>query len=171
MIYVSTSKVIELTGLSAVVLREWTRRRALIPADIPAAGKGKAARFGWRTVLVIRIARQLKEEFHVQLQAHAAQFAALREILSERSFLALYGAAVICTPGNPWKIVRADETGTTAACLKLPLQDHLEAICGAFGQESPHARSPQFDLFPATAVKTGRTGADIERHDVGRRQA
>ena len=171
MIYIPTSKVIELTGLSAVVLREWTRRRALIPADIPAAGKGKAAKYSWETVLVIRIANQLKEEFHVQLQAHAVQFTALREIFSKRSFLALYGAAVICNPGKPWRIVRADETRTNGACLTLPLQHHLDAICGAFGQESSQARAPQFDLFPATEIKTGQASAHLERRDVGQRQA
>jgi len=170
-IYVSTSKVIELTGLSAVVLREWTRRRALIPADIPAAGKGNAAKFSWRTVLIIRIANQLKEEFHLQLQAHAPQFSELREVLSEHSFRALYGTAIVCSPSEPWRLSRADEFGPTCAFLKLPLHDHLEAICGAFGKASPRTRSQQFDLFPATEIRTMRVDFERSGRDVGRRQA
>jgi hypothetical protein len=48
---IGSRDVLKLTGLSADQLREWTVRRGLIHADIPASRQGQQAQFGWQTVL------------------------------------------------------------------------------------------------------------------------
>ena len=75
---IGTRDVLALTGLSGHQLREWTGRRALIQADVPARGKGTQARYSWQTVLVLRLALVLRQEFHLNLQHWSEQLAELQ---------------------------------------------------------------------------------------------
>jgi hypothetical protein len=62
---VPTRDAIRLTGLSAPKLREWTSRRALIPADIPPKNQGSPAQYSWQTILLLRLAVTLRDRFHM----------------------------------------------------------------------------------------------------------
>src|SRR4051812_25356559 len=66
---VGTRDVLGATGLSSDQLREWTGRRGLVVPDIRAQGKGTHPRFSWQTALVLRFAAELKDVFHLELQA------------------------------------------------------------------------------------------------------
>ena len=78
---VKTPDATVLTGLSTATLREWTSRRALIPADVPPKGKGSPAGFTWQTILLLRIAVTLRDRFHLELQPHRSLFASLRRLV------------------------------------------------------------------------------------------
>src|SRR5260221_7379732 len=91
---VGSREVLALTGLSADQLREWTVRRALIQADIPAHKRGNEAKFSWHTVLLLRLAVVLRSRFHVELQAHRDLLIAARALLDGASFPALWGTTL-----------------------------------------------------------------------------
>lgn len=82
---VTTPVASKLTGLSTEKLREWTSRRALVPADVRPKRKGSPAKFGWQTVLVLRIAVLLRDCFNLELQANRTSFASLKKELGEPS--------------------------------------------------------------------------------------
>ncbi|HEY8263651.1 MAG TPA: MerR family transcriptional regulator, partial [Methyloceanibacter sp.] len=63
MCYVTTPHACQLTGLSTEKLREWTSRRALIPADVKPRRKGSPAKYTWQTILILRLAVTLREQF------------------------------------------------------------------------------------------------------------
>ncbi len=89
--YVATPGASQLTGLSTEKLREWTNRRALIPADVRPRQKGSPAKFSWQTILVLRVAVRLRSHFSIELEAHKAFFAEFRASLRKASFIALWG--------------------------------------------------------------------------------
>ena len=92
MLLVTTSVASQLTGLSTEMLREWTIRRALIPADLPSKVKGSPAKFSWRTIWTLRIAVSLRQRFNLELQAHKASCWRLRGELETKSFDTLPGS-------------------------------------------------------------------------------
>ena len=75
---VSTRQATALTGLSTAKLREWTNRRALIPADVPPKAQGSPAQYSWQTILLLRVAVTFREKFHLELQANRELFNSLR---------------------------------------------------------------------------------------------
>lgn len=130
---VPTPIVCRLTGLSTVKLREWTSRRALIPADIPAPKRGAPALYSWQTVMVLRLAIVMRDAFHVELKAHEMLFERLRSGLRDRPFAALRGTSLIITGDGGWRIEdRATPFSEGADCLVLGLDAHLNEIGGAF---------------------------------------
>jgi len=88
---VRSREVLQLTGLTADQLREWTVRRALIQPDEPAQKRGVEAKFSWQAVLLLRLAMVLRTRFHVELQPHRELLAAARELLDNVSFPTLWG--------------------------------------------------------------------------------
>jgi hypothetical protein len=142
--------VLGLVDLSADQLREWTNRRALIPADVKPKGRGSPGRYSWRTVLLLRIAVVLKVDFQMELQAHRDLFAAIRENLADLSFPALWGMALAlhgmrrCEVIDPRAPVFFD-----GDVLVIHLDPHLEVLSVGFGISAP---MPQLPLFPALDV-------------------
>lgn len=143
--------VLALVDLSADQLREWTIRRALIPADMKPKGRGFPARYSWRTVLLLRVAVVLKEEFRVELQAHRDLFAAIREELIGFSFPALWGLALAlhgmrrCEVIDPRMPVSKDGN-----VLVVHLDPHLEVLSVGLGISEP---MPQLPLFSALDIR------------------
>jgi len=120
--FVPTPIASQLTGLSTEKLREWTSRRALIPADIRPQGKGSPAKFSWRTILVLRVAVLLRDLFSLELQAHEAAFADLRKLLHSQSFIALWGKRLALGPNGTWAFLNDAEAAieTDALLISLP---------------------------------------------------
>lgn len=143
--------MLSLVDLSANQLREWTVRRAFIPADIKPKDCGSPARYSWRTVLLLRIAVVLKDDFRVELKAHRNLFAAIGEELYHFSFPALWGRALAlyemhrCLVVDPWMHVAMDGN-----VLVIQLNPHLEVLSKGFGTLEPMRQLP---LFPALGVK------------------
>jgi hypothetical protein len=153
--YVTTPDATVLTGLSTATLREWTSRRALIPADIPPRGKGSAAAFTWQTILLLRVAVSLRDRFHLQLQAHRALFASLRAGLRSKSFIALWGHSLVLLGDDKWSLVDdADGVPLIEDAVIIHLQFHLEALSAGFSLPGPTQSPGQLELFPARSIES-----------------
>jgi len=163
MTYLATSDVCRLTGLSTDKLREWTSRRSLIPADVPSKQQGSPARYGWATVLVLRLAVVMRDRFHVELQANSSLFAGLRKELSKRAFLSLRGHWLALQGDGAWALVEDGDLPPGDALL-IRLDPHLAAISDGFPQRDLARAGQQRDLFPlAGLASTGRM-ASVESH-------
>jgi hypothetical protein len=150
---VTTREAAKLTGLSTEQLREWTIRRALIPADIKPKGHGSPARYSWQTILLLRLALVYRDRFKLELHAHRDLFADLAHSLAQMPFRSLWGKSLAVTGDHRWSLLEPEElTGTKEDCLVLRLDPHLEILAEAFSLAHP-ALSEQYHLFAAT--KTG----------------
>lgn len=146
-------QALQLTGLTPAKLREWTNRRALIPADESPRKQGSSALFSWQTILVLRMAVVLKDKFRLELQAHRHLFTGLRGALKSRSFLALWGQALILRGPNDWSFSDLNDTDPLRDdAIIVHLDPHLEALAAGLTLPRPAAASAQFDLFPALPV-------------------
>lgn len=149
---VTTRRATRLTGLSTEQLREWSSRRALIPADIQNRGRGSQAQYGWQAILLLRVAMLLKDRFHVELHAHRGLFAALRGALGATSFLRLWGTSVAIYDCETWELVDADAAGQMATdAIIVQLDPHLAVLAAEFAMPGPPPTG-QLELFPARLV-------------------
>jgi len=145
--HIAAPLVARLTGISTDKLREWTSRRALIPADVRPKGKGSPAQFSWQTVLVLRVAVLLREEFRIELQAHKASFLRLRKTLRATSFIALWGRRLSLAPDGVWTINERDDQLPARSLLLIELDPHLDVLRDGFALPDATALTGQFDLF------------------------
>ena len=129
---VTTPTASQLTGLSTGTLREWTSRRALIPADVRPATNGSPARYCWQTILVLRVAARLREGFGLELEAHRESFAKLRRLLGRRSFRKLWGRRLALSASGAWSIVDQHSLWPQTDAVFLDLDPHLEVLQPAF---------------------------------------
>ncbi len=146
----------QLTGLSTDKLREWTSRRALIPADQRPKSKGSPAKFSWQTVLVLRVAVLLRDHFSLELQAHTPAFAELRKLLRSQSFIALWGKRLALKPGGTWGILESAEVIPEIDALLIALDPHLAVLRDGFALPAANEER-QLDLFSLPTVH-GRPG-------------
>lgn len=149
---VTTRIATRLTGLSTDQLREWSGRRALIPADVQKRGRGSPSLYGWQTILLLRIAALLKDRFHLELQAQRHLFAALREALKGVSFLRLWGSSLAIYGSASWELFDVGFDGALASdAIIIQLDPHLAVLAAEFAMPGPTAVG-QLELFPARLV-------------------
>ena len=162
---ISTREASELTGLSKGKLREWTSRRALIPADIPPKKQGSPAKFTWQTILLLRVAVMLRDQFHLELQAYRQVLMSLRCGLEGTSFIGLWGKTLVIRADQTWSLV--DEPELDDALL-IQLGPHLDAVSRGFALPRPTSSPSQLDLFPVrTVVSDERTGTAVGKQPEG----
>lgn len=167
--FVPTPVASQLTGLSTDKLREWTSRRALISADVRPKRKGCPAKFSWQTVLLLRIAVLLKDQFSLELQSHKASFAALRKELRNRSFIELWGQRLVLQPGGAWLFLDEADSAPGSDYLSIRLDPHLVVLRDGFALSDAAAGRGQLDLFSLTAIyrkanpRAGKVGATGRR--------
>ncbi|MEQ9586836.1 MAG: hypothetical protein RJS97_02600 [Parvibaculaceae bacterium] len=150
---VTTRDAIRLTGLSTAKLREWTSRRALIPADVPPKSQGSPARYSWQTILLLRIAVTMRDRLHLELQAHRQVFAGLHTSLRTTSFVSLWGKSLAIDPDQCWSwIDDADFGAVTGDAILIRLSPHLDALSQDFALSRPSRMPGQLDLFPARPI-------------------
>lgn len=150
--WVSTREATVLTGLSTDHLREWTSRRALIPADVQRRGRGAPAQYAWSTLLVLRLAVVLRERYRIELETHRPLFAQWREVFSSTSFIALWGRSVAIFDDASWSLLTRDEALPEAAdAVVIRLDPHLRALSEGLALPRP-ATVGQLELFPATGL-------------------
>ncbi|MDP2148554.1 MerR family transcriptional regulator [Parvibaculum sp.] len=150
---VTTREASRLTGLSTNKLREWTSRRALIPADVPPKSQGSPARYSWQTILLLRIAVTLRDRFHLELQAHRQVLTSLHTSLRTTSFVSLWGKSLAIDPDQCWSwIDDADFGAVTGDAIVVRLSPHLDALSQDFALPRPSRMPGQLDLFPARPV-------------------
>ena len=151
---VTTRDASRLTGLSTEQLREWTSRRALIPADVKPKGHGSPARYSWQTILLLRLALILRDRFKLELQAHRGLFADLGSELAQMSFLSLRGRALALYGGPRWQMIEPEDPRVLGDdCIVLRLDPHLEVLSAGFSLPQS-GMSGQIALFPALGVTT-----------------
>jgi hypothetical protein len=149
--------------LTTEKLREWTSRRALIPADVRPERKGSPAKYAWQTVLVLRVAVTLRDRFHLELQAHKHLFDQLRRDLTGKSFIALWGCSLALFGDERWEFVGADESGEIEGdAMVLRLDPHLIVLSEGFALPAPAALAGQLQLFPVHDVN-GAAGTSGNR--------
>ena len=147
--FISTRDARRLTGLSTEQLRDWTSRRALIPADVKPKGHGSPARFSWQTILLLRVAIILRDHFKLELQAHRLLFASFRAHLSRVGVSSLCGKVLTLGGGARWKLLDpAELVNVSGDYLVVDLASHLEVLTEAFSMPRPNAPE-QFRSFPA----------------------
>jgi hypothetical protein len=157
---VTTRIAASLTGLSTEQLREWSSRRALIPADIQKRGRGSPAQYSWQTILMLRIASLLKARFHLELHAHRGLFQHMHEALVGISFLKLWGASLAIYDTEHWEILGiGDAQPVDVDAIVIQLNPHLEVLAGQFAMPRPLS-SAQLELFPARLIVDDRVGID-----------
>ena len=151
---VPTRRASELTGLSTSKLREWTSRRALIPADVPPKSQGSPAKYRWQTILLLRVAVILRDHFHLELHAYRHIFASLGQELQRTSFVTLWGQSLAIHDSGRWSLVESlDSAAPAGDVLLVHLDPHLQILSDSFTLPSRSTAIGQLDLFPATAVR------------------
>lgn len=158
--YVTTRQATRLTGLSTAKLREWTSRRALIPADVLPKSQGSPAQYSWQTILLLRVAATLRNRFHLELQAHQTLFLSLRVALRGKSFLALRDTRLLLYGTVDWSVTdEADISLLRDDALVIRLNPHLAVLAEGFALPNPVGAVGQLDFFPATAVASDESAS------------
>ena len=148
---IQAKQVLQLTGLSSNQLREWTSRRGLIKPDVQPSGPGTLALFSWHTVLVLRLAVEMRDVFRMELQAQRKVLDGLTQRLTKVSFPSLLGCRLVCYGGGDWVLLRPGENPDSERDFILfRLDPHLEFIGTEFAVAEP---SKQISLFPVARVK------------------
>lgn len=168
---VPTPVASQLTGLSTEKLREWTSRRALVPADVRPKQKGSPAKFTWQTILVLRVAVLLRDQFAIELQAYKATFANLRKALKSTSFIGLWGRRLALAPQGVWFFLDEGTPTLGVDALVIHLDCHLAVIRDGFFLPDAAAAAGQFDLFSLPAMH-GKARTQYQRSAaIGRRRS
>jgi len=156
---VTTRDATKLTGLSTEQLREWTSRRALIPADVKPKGHGSPARYSWETILLLRLAVTLRGRFRLELQAHRDLFTDLGAGLRRVSFFSLWGKSLALHGGPVWSLLeQGDLASVNSDFIVLRLDPHLEVLSARFAL-AQRSYPEQLQLFPALRVVDGPPAA------------
>jgi len=149
---VTTREATRLTGLSTNQLREWTSRRALVPADVQRRGHGSPAQYSWQTILLIRIAVSLRDRFRIELNAHRKLFGDLRDALGKCSFIALWGRSLAVYSASEWTLLTAaDSVSSSVDAIIVRLEPHLAVLSEGFALPGPSSPG-QLELFPARSI-------------------
>jgi hypothetical protein len=170
--FVTTPVASQLTGLSTDKLREWTNRRALIPADVRPKQKGSPAKFSWQTILILRVAVLLRNRFNLELQAHKTSFASLRKELRTKSFIALWGQRLALNPDSAWRLLEDGAPVPQGDILLLQLDPHLIVLRDGFALPDPASARGQLDLFSLSSVHlTDLAPRTVQSKGSGRRRS
>lgn len=148
---IQAKKVQQLTGLSATQLREWTHRRSLVKPDVRPSGPGTLALYSWQTVLVLRLAVEMRDAFRMELQTHRGTLDGLARELAGVAFPALSGCRLACYAGGEWALLRqGEQPNPERSVVLLRLDPHLDILAAEFGiPEFPR----QLPLLPAVQLK------------------
>ena len=150
------------------MLREWTSRRALIPADVPPKNKGCPAQFSWQTVLILRIAVTLRERFHIELQAHRALYVSLGCSLQSKSFIALWDKVLAVHEAENWSLIdRKSMEPLSGDAVIIQLNPHLMVLSEALALPKPARANGQLDLFQTLPLDELRVPAHAVRPLMG----
>lgn len=169
---VPTPVASKLTGLSTEMLREWTRRRAIVPADVRPKQKGSPAQFSWQTVLVLRIALHLRDRFHLELESHKGSFTNLKDELGGKSFIELWGQLLALRLDGSWEFIDLQATVPQGDLLLIKLDPHLHVLRDGFAMPENESMRGQLDLFSLPNVHRLEGSHDIIRPErISRRKA
>lgn len=109
-------------------------------------------RFSWHTLLVLRLASELKTRLHVELHAHRDTFSELQTEFRRTSYISLWESAVVLSaPGRLVVTGMANlNLGPEEAVVVLPLLPHLRVLTSEFGLRDAMR---QYPLLRPSAVQ------------------
>lgn len=149
---ITTGHARRLTGLTMEQFREWTGRRALIPADVKPRRRGSPALYSWETILLLRLALILRDRFRLELQAHRDLFTDLGTGLRRVSFSSLWGRLIVLDGSHGWTLHDQRYWACTGeSCMVLVLDPHLEILAAEFSEVQPDYPK-QMQLFPPLRI-------------------
>jgi hypothetical protein len=149
---VTTRMAVKLSGLSTQQLREWTIRRALIPADVKPKGHGSPAQYAWQSILLLRLALILRDRFKMELHAHRGLLVDLRRSLGQMAFRSLWGKSLAVHDGDRWSLLEPEDLAATKDdYILLRLDPHLERLVEPFSLAHPMAPQ-QYQLFAGAGL-------------------
>jgi hypothetical protein len=101
---------------------------------------------------VLRLALVLKQEFHVELQAHRGPLAELQNLLRGKSFPSLWDHVMILHETARLELIRLPIVtfDLDEAVIIIPLAPHLRALMVGFGTSVPILQLP---LFNAVGIR------------------
>lgn len=140
--------VISLSELTPHQLREWCGRRGIVQPDVPPNGPGRHALYSWRTILVLRILRELHCEFGIEVSALKGVAAILRVEFESKSFVWLSRAMAVLRGREDVTLSLGSAATTSGAAIYVPLAGHLRVIATELGVALPD----QLPLFPPLVV-------------------
>jgi hypothetical protein len=147
---VQSADAVALSGLTLHQLKEWCGRRAVVVPDVPGAGRGRHALYSWRTLLALRLLKQLHDNFGIEVGAWAEAIQRCQTLLEGQSFLTLWGAWIVFPSNREARITTDRDIGSGQPHVALSLDSHLEVL--AAGLSLPGAPD-QLPLFPAMVVR------------------
>lgn len=104
-------------------------------------GKGSPAKLSWQTILMLRVAVLLRDQFNLELQAHKAEFADLRKLLLSQSFIALWGMRLALGSDRAWVLLDGGDAIPTTDALLITLDPHLDVLRDGFALPSQERRT------------------------------
>jgi hypothetical protein len=118
-----------------------------VPADVAPTKKGSPAKFSWQTLLVLRLALTLRDDFNLELEAHREAFAVLKLLLLSHSFIALWGARIALSCDGVWMLVESGSEPPADDAVLLRLDPHLQALSEGAAALELSDGPRQLDLF------------------------
>lgn len=159
---IATPDALHLTGLSTEQLREWTIRRDLIPADVKPKERGSPARYSWQTILLLRLAVVLRDQFKVELQTHRELFHDVSTRLKGMSFVSLWGKSLALHGSGHWLLLDLqDGISLEDDYILLRLTPHLQVLSERLSLPNQDIFM-QYPLFPALGLPSSG-GASRQR--------
>ena len=143
---VQAGEATKLAGISAHQLREWCGRRGILKPDVEGKGPGRHALYSWETLIVLRILRDLRHQYRIQLSQWTVFASSFRRELDELSFLQLWGAKLKVSDSKTVRIVLKGETDDSSSGLFVDLDPHLQVLSQGLSLPGP---SDQLPLFAA----------------------
>lgn len=128
----------------------------MVPADVRPTGKGSPAKFSWQTILVLRVAVLLRNDFKLELATHKMSFAKLRMDLKGKSFISLWGNRLTLRPDGGWALIDRDEPLPRGDFLVIELDPHLFILREGFALPDAKVGTDQLDLFSLSNVESRR---------------
>ena len=128
--FVQASEAARLTGLTEHQIKEWCVRRSLLPPEVRPGGRGRHAMFGWRSLLALRILREIHIKFGGTVSHWGPILAQWCDSIAAKPFHSLYGHLIIFEEKTV-RITRTTPNASSGPFLALPLDNHLAALaCG-----------------------------------------
>ena len=118
--------------------------------DVAPAGPGRHALYSWQTLLVLRILRNLHEEFAAEVGAWTTAMASLQKKLQGRAFPTLWGLWVIFDNSTNCSVIDPEDRENYHFGLRLALDPHLTVLASGLALPGP---PNQLSLFPAMVVQ------------------
>ena len=128
------------------------------------------ARFSWQTILVLRVAVLLRDQFSLELQSHKSSFADLRKQLRSQSFIALWGKRLALGSGGTWSFLDRDAPVPVPDALLNTLDPHLLVLRDGFALPGA-SEERQLDLFSLPIVHGKPRARKAARQVAGQRRA